>query len=237
MPDITIPIENNQAMGAYIALPSGDSTAPAIIMIQEIFGVNAEMRRKCDEMAAKGFVAIAPDLFWRLEPGIQLTDQTQAEWDQSFDLFNRFDVDAGIDDLAETLAFIRNHEATTGLVGTVGYCLGGKLAYLMAARTDIDCAVGYYGVGIEGLIDEARNIDQPLMLHIAKRDGFCPPEAQKAIQDGLGEHAHVTLHSYEGVDHAFARFGGDHYDEQAAALANQRSADFLAASLRARAAA
>jgi carboxymethylenebutenolidase len=109
----------------------------------------------------------------------------------------------------------------------VGYCLGGKLAYLMATRSRIDASVGYYGVGIEGSLGEAGAITRPLMLHIAEKDGFCPPEAQRAVKDGLAGISVVTVNTYPGVDHAFAREGGDHYDHAAATLANARTAAFF----------
>lgn len=226
MTTITIPARDGGAFSAYLAMPAV-TPAPAVIMIQEIFGVNAEMRAKCDRMAELGFVAIAPDLFWRLEPGVDLTDKTEAEWAKAFSLFNRFDVDQGIDDLRMVLHTMRGHAQTTGTVGCVGYCLGGKLAYLMAARTRIDAAVGYYGVGIEGLLEESGGITKPLMLHIAEEDKFVSKGAQAAIIAALSDNQHVRLHSYPGVNHAFSRIGGEHYDADAATRANQRTQDFL----------
>ena len=211
---------------AYLALPAS-GRGPGVIAIQEIFGVNKDMRDKCDQLAAQGYVAICPDLFWRQEPGIQITDKTEAEWDKAFSLYKGFSEARGVDDLISTLEFLRGHEACTGKVGTVGYCLGGKLAYLMATRSSADCSVGYYGVGIEKALDEAKNIKRPLMLHIAEKDQFVPPEAQKQVKDALGSNPQVTIHSYPGCDHAFARVGGQHYDKAAADSANQRTAEFF----------
>ena len=231
MPEIIIPAQDGRSFSAYIALPAR-LPAPAVIMIQEIFGVNAEMRAKCDHMANLGFVAIAPDLFWRMEPGVQLTDQTEGEWAKAFDFLNRFDIEQGILDLRMTLHTMRGHAQTTGTVGCVGYCLGGKLAYLMAARTKIDCAVSYYGVGLEDLLDEAAAITKPLMLHIAAEDKFVSKAAQDKIKTALSGHPQVTLHSYPGADHAFSRLHGQHYDEAAASLANQRTEAFLKTTLK-----
>ena len=126
-------------------------------------------------------------------------------------------------DLKATIAELRGHEACNGKVGSVGYCLGGKMAYLMAARTDADCNVAYYGVGLNELLDEAANITKPTVLHVASKDQFVPPEAQAAVAAGLEGHPQVTIYVYEGNDHAFARPGGEHYDETAANLANDRS--------------
>lgn len=209
--------------GSFMAYQAG--SGPTIVVIQEIFGVNAVMRDICDDLAEKGFTAICPDLFWRIKPGIQLTDQTQEEWAQAFDLFGKFDVDAGVRDIAATIASARR--AGADKVGAVGYCLGGFLAYLTACRTDCDASVGYYGVNIQTKLDEAAEISTPLMLHIAGKDEYVPPEAQAQITDALGDHAPVTLHHYPERDHAFARVGGAHYDAQDAASANARTLDFF----------
>ena len=219
-------VTDDGEFGAYIALPDV-TPAPAIVVAQEIFGVNQVMRDICDWIAGQGYVAACPDLFWRIEPGIQLTDKTETEWQRAFELFNLFEVDKGIDDMKRTLDEIRGLEACNGRAGTVGYCLGGKIAYLMAARSDADCNVGYYGVGLDELLGEAGDLATPLMLHLASRDQFVPPEAQDKIKAGLSGHPQVTLHVYEGQDHAFAREGGEHYDAEAAELANGRTLNFF----------
>ena len=228
--DIALTAADGGSFTAYLSKPDpGD--APGIVVLQEIFGVNHILRDIADILALQGYFAIVPDLFWRQEPGIQITDRTEAEWARAFELFQGFDVDLGIEDSRVALDYLRTVDGCSGRVGCVGYCLGGKLAYLMAARSDVDASVGYYGVGIEGQTDEAENISRPLMLHIAEEDGFVPKEAQAAIKDALGGNAMVTLHSYAGCDHAFARIGGEHYDQAAADQANQRSADFFAENL------
>lgn len=229
MPDITIDGPDGQ-FSAYRADPAGGS-GPAIVVIQEIFGVNKVMRDICDWWAGQGYIAVCPDIFWRQEPGIQLTDQSEAEWQRAFELYQGFDEAKGVEDLQATINTIRNDSASGDKVGTVGFCLGGKLAYLCATRTDADASVGYYGVGIENNLDEAGNISAPVMLHIAEEDGFCPKEAQEKIHAGLDGHAKVTIHDYAGVDHAFAREGGEHYDATAAGTANDRSAAFFTANL------
>lgn len=211
--------------------PDGDFSAyqtgegPALIVLQEIFGVNAVMRELCDNYAAQGFTAICPDLFWRIKPGIQITDKTEKELNQAFDLFGKFDVDAGIRDVAATIAQLRQNGALR--VGAVGYCLGGQLAYLTACRTDADACVGYYGVNIQNLLSEASSISHPLMLHIAGQDEFVTLEAQTQIRDALADHELVTIHHYAERDHAFARPGGAHYHAEDAKLANARSINFL----------
>lgn len=209
--------------GSFMAYEAGEG--PAIVVLQEIFGVNQVMRDICDDLADQGYKAICPDLFWRIEPGIQITDQTEEEWKQAFDLFGKFDIDDGLKDIAATVDYARR--AGTGKVGAVGYCLGGQLAYLTACRTDADACVGYYGVNIQERLDEAKNITRPLMLHVAGKDQFVPPEAQTQIMDGLADHRFVTIHFYPEQDHAFARVGGEHYDAEAADLANTRTRAFF----------
>lgn len=211
---------------AYVSAPA-KAPAPAVLVIQEIFGVNHNLRVICDNLAAQGYLAICPDLFWRQEPGIQLTDQTEAEWAKAFQLYQGFDVDKGIDDLKATLAFIRKHPACNGRAGTMGFCLGGKLAYLMATRSDADCNVSYYGVAIDEKLDEAKNIQKPILLHIAGKDKFVPHQAQLKIMQGLGKVPAAEMHLYPEQDHAFTRIGGQHYDKAAADLAHGRTAAFF----------
>ena len=204
---------------AYVARPSQEH-APAIVVIQEIFGVNAVMRQIADWLASEGFLAIVPDLFWRIEPGVELTDHSEAEWKRAFELFNAFNVDKGIEDIAATVAWARSASGSNGRVGAVGYCLGGLLAYLAATRTDVEATVGYYGVGLDKHLAEAGNVKHPLLLHIAELDGFCPPAAREQIVAGLSDIPNVDLVIYPGRDHAFARIGGEHYDPTDAAKAN-----------------
>jgi carboxymethylenebutenolidase len=219
------------AFSAYLARPDA-AKAPAIVVIQEIFGVNAVMRAITDDFARQGYLALCPDLFWRIEPGIDITDQSEAEWKRAFELFNAFDVDLGVKDIDAAITCARQHPASTGKVGAVGFCLGGLLAFLAGADTDADAAVGYYGVGIERRLGEADKLANPLMLHIAGADQFVPKEAQALIIASLKNHPQVEIHTYPGRDHAFARPGGEHYHDADAALANQRTSDFFARTLR-----
>ncbi|MDB5396306.1 MAG: carboxymethylenebutenolidase [Rhodospirillales bacterium] len=233
MTEVLIDATDAGRFGAYLAEPAGTGSAPGMLVIQEIFGINQNVRSICDDYAAQGYVAIAPDLFWRQEPGLQLDSNSKEGWKRAMELLQGFSETKGIEDLIATLAWLRTHPRVSAKVGTVGYCLGGKLAYLMSTRSDVDAAVGYYGVGIEGSIGEAGAITHPLMLHVAEKDGFSSPEAQKAIRDGLAPIVHATVHTYPGVDHAFARKGGDHYDANAANLADGRTASFFAHILKA----
>lgn len=220
------------AFSAYVAAPNTPSPGPAVIVIQEIYGVNAVMRGVADHLASLGYLAICPDLFWRIEPGIDLTDQTDADNKRAFELFGLFDIDKGVEDIAATLKAVRADARCDGKVGAVGYCLGGLLAYLAATRTDIDASVGYYGVSIDKHLAEAERLAAPLMLHIAGEDQFVDAAAQDRIAQGLSNHPQVALHTYTGRGHAFARVGGAHYDAADSALANQRTEAFFAKALK-----
>lgn len=221
----TIKTEDGQ-FTAYVARPSSPK-APAVVVIQEIFGVNAVMRGVCDELAAAGFLAVCPDLFWRIEPGVDITDQSEAEWKKAFELYNAFDVDAGVKDIAATIDHVRDLAEVNGKVGAVGFCLGGLLAYLTATRTDSDASVAYYGVGIEKHLVEADKLAHPLLMHIAEEDQFVPKEAQALILSQLKNHPQIEINTYPGRDHAFARIGGEHYDAADAKLANGRTLTFF----------
>jgi carboxymethylenebutenolidase len=224
---VTIESFDGGEFGGYLAMPAGVG-GPGLVLLQEIFGVNEVMRAAADWYSARGFVVLCPDLFWRQQPGVELTDKTEADWQRAFALYQGLDEAKAVEDAAAALKFLRSHPACDGRVGAVGYCLGGKLAYLLASRFEPDCAVGYYGVGIDAALEEASNIRAPLMLHVAGRDKFCPAEAQAKIHAALDRHALLTLHDYPEQDHAFARVGGEHYDAGAAELANLRTVEFFA---------
>ncbi|MCC6597177.1 MAG: dienelactone hydrolase family protein [Alphaproteobacteria bacterium] len=227
---VTIKAHDGQDFEAYIAFPE-KTPAPVVILIQEIFGINHEMREKCDAMAAKGYIALCPDLFWRIEPGIHLTDRIPEQLERAFTLFGQFDQEQGLEDLRATLAHARAMKECAGPVTCIGYCLGGKLAYMMAARTDIDATVSYYGVGLGTMLEEADKITTPLLLHIAGEDEYVPKNEQADIQSTMLEHPTAELYVYPGMSHAFARGEGLHYNEQAAQMANKRTDAFLTAAL------
>ena len=210
----------------YLARPGGKPEA-AIVVIQEIFGVNAGIRRKCDRLAEQGYLALAPDLFWRVEPKVELDPDIPEQFQQALGLMGRFDEDLGVSDIEATIRFARNAEGCAK-VGVVGYCLGGRLAYMTAARTDTDASVGYYAVGIDNLLREKHAIARPLMLHIPTGDHFVGPDAQSAMHEGLDDHPKVTLCDYPGLDHGFATEIGRRRNEQGAELADKRTAEFFA---------
>lgn len=227
---VVIPALNEEgAIPAYLARPAGAPSA-AIIVIPEIFGVNPGIRQKCDKWASQGYLAVAPDIFWRFAPGVELNPDVEAELQEAFGYFGQYDPDKGIYDIEATIKWLRAAQGVSK-VGCAGYCLGGRLAYMAAARTDVDASVGYYGVMIDQMLNESHAIARPLMLHIPTADHFVGPEAQAAIHAGLDSHPKVTLHDYPGLDHGFAAEMGDRRDEAGAQLADGRTAAFFRANL------
>ena len=228
-----IEIEATDGSGSfrgYLALP-GSGSGPGLVIAQEIFGINQTMRDVADYYAEEGYVALVPDLFWRQQPGVEL-GYSPEDWQKAFGYYKGFDEAKGVQDLQAAIGALRPMvEASGGKVGVLGFCLGGKLAYLAACRTDADVAVGYYGVGIDAALDEAVRITRPLVLHVAELDKFCPPEARDRIVQTLRGRPNVTLHVYPGVDHAFARNGGEHYHRPSALMAHERSIAALKAAI------
>ncbi|MBT2188642.1 dienelactone hydrolase family protein [Sphingobium nicotianae] len=213
----------------YVAEPAGTPRA-AIVVVQEIFGVNAGIRRKCDLLAQEGYLALAPDLFWRLEPGLQLDADNQASMAKGVELVIRFDTDVGVTDIQATIDHART--LSGGLkVGIVGYCLGGRMAAYAAARTDADASVGYYGVMIEHMLGERDSIRNPLMLHIPEHDDHVPADIQARIHAALDGHPCVTIHDYPGEHHGFADTFGIRRSPAAADLADQRTREFFGSKL------
>jgi len=206
---IRVPLRDGE-MGAYLALPQR-TPAGAVIAIMEIWGVNDTMRRHAHEFAEAGFVCLVPDLFWRQEPGVELYDRNPEDVKKAFDLYYDFDYDLGVRDMEDVAAYLKPLSACNGKVGAVGYCLGGKLCYLMCCRTDIDCAVAYYGTYIEHNIREAPNLHRPFVLHMAMKDRWVQAEVNDLIERRLAPNPLVTLHKYPDADHAFARHGGKPY--------------------------
>jgi len=212
---------------AYVATPSG-LPAPVVVVLHEIFGVNEDIRQTCRELAGQGFIAVAPDLFWRQERGVDLNSWSDEEWKKGLALYTAYDRDVGVRDIVATLSAARRLEGANGKVAVIGFCLGGLMTFLTAARHQVDAAVAYHGGDTERYLDEAPAINAPLLMHLAEEDEFISKEAQAQIKAALASVANATVYSYPGQNHAFARHTGHHYNAEAAALANGRTASFLA---------
>lgn len=214
----------------YRADPAAPPTA-AVIVIQEIFGVNAGIRRKADDWAALGYLAIAPDMFWRFAPRYDVDPDVPEQAAGAFELRKKFDADAGVLDVEAVIRWTRGVIGADAKIGLVGFCLGGRIAYLAATRTDIDASVGYYGAGIDAALGEAHAIAKPLMLHFAEQDHFIGADARAKVHAALDDNRHVTILEYAGVDHGFATTSGKRRSDGAAEQADGRTRDFFAAHL------
>lgn len=216
----------------HVERPAAPGPHPVIVILQEIFGVNDGIRSIARKYAMKGYIAVAPDLFWRSEPGLSLSEDKEGHWERGFALYAAFDIDRGVRDIAATIRAARTLPDANGKVGVTGYCLGGLLTYLSAARTDADAFVAYYGGGTDRYLDEADHIKAPLLYHLAGADEYIGPEAQNAIMAALDPLPNALAFVYPGRDHAFARPNGSHYHEVDATRANSRTDAFLLQQLR-----
>lgn len=209
---------------AYVARPAFEP-ARVIVVLQEIFGVNADMRQTADELAAQGFIAMSPDLFWRAAPGIQLSDKTDS--DEADRLYEAYDLDKGVDDIAATIKAAHTLPGASGRVGLMGFCLGGLMTYLTAARTEVDAAVSYYGGRTEQHLSEVANVKAPFMMHVGEDDEYISRDAQQAIKMAFAGRPKTVIYTYPGQAHAFSRHRGTRYDAEAAELANARTVEFF----------
>lgn len=219
---VRIPSSDGEFSG-YLALPR-KGRGPGIVVLQEIFGVNASMRKICDFLASRQFTALAPDLYWRTNPGAELVE---TDFENARAIRGKTDDNKASDDAAAAMAFLSKHESCTGKVGVVGYCWGGLISFLTATRHKPDAAVGYYGVGIDKKLDLAKNLSCPLMLHYAGLDQFAGPDVAAKVRETFKGDARVTVWEYPKAGHAFARPGGAHFEPASADLADMRSLSFL----------
>jgi carboxymethylenebutenolidase len=206
--------------------------ASTVVALQELFGVNADIRKTGNELAEQGFLAVAPDLFWRQEPGVDLSVTSEADWQHGLHLYQGYDRDAGVRDISDTLDTVTKLPECTGKSAVQGYCLGALMTFLTAVRCHVDAAVAYHGADTEKYLGEVDNLSAPLLMHLGEEDEFISKAAQAQIKAALGSKANATVYSYPGQRHAFARHNGTHYNAAAAALANGRTSEFLNRQLR-----
>jgi carboxymethylenebutenolidase len=217
---------------AYIARPK-ILPASAVVVLQELFGVNADIRRHCDELAEQGYLAVAPDLYWRQEPGVDLNVTSEADWQHGLRLYSAYDRDAGVKDIKGTIDAVRNLPECNGKVALLGYCLGALMFFMTAVRNDgVDAAVWYHGGDTDKYLGEVDGLHAPLLMHLAEEDEFISKAAQAEIKAALVKKPNTAVYSYPGQNHAFSRHGGAHYNAEAAALAHERTYAFLNRQLR-----
>jgi carboxymethylenebutenolidase len=206
--------------------------APAVVVLQELFGVNADIRKTCDELAEQGFVAVAPDLFWRQEPGVDLSVTSESDWQHGLRLYQAYDRDAGARDVKDAADAVAKLPECAGKVAVLGFCLGALMTFLTAVRYSVAAAVAYHGGDTEKYLGEIGGLHAPLLMHLAEEDEFISKAAQAEIKAAPAEKPNATVYSYPGQNHAFARHNGAHYNAAAAALANARTSEFLHQQLR-----
>jgi carboxymethylenebutenolidase len=214
------------AFEAYIARPM-TSPAPSVVVLQELFGVNADIRKHCDELAEQGYIAVAPDLFWRQEPGVDLSVTSEPDWQHGLRLYQAYDRDAGVRDVEDTVDTVVKMSDCTGKIAVLGYCLGALMTFLTAVRYRVDAAVAYHGGDTEKYLGEVDGLHAPLLMHLGEEDEFISKPAQAEIKRALATKPNATVYSYPGQRHAFSRHNGAHYNAEAAALANRRTSEFL----------
>lgn len=222
---IDINSHDGKRFRAYHAAPAQGS-GPGIVLLQEIFGINGYMRAMADRFAEEGYVALVPDLFWRMRPGVEL-GYREADFNEAVGLNQALDIDLAVCDIGATLDALRALPMQAGKVGAIGYCLGGKLAMLAAARLELDCAVSYYGVGLDAYVDEIPSIRCPMLFHFAGNDAFCPPATRETLLAAFAANPKLEAHVYPGCDHAFATPERPHYDKPAATMAYSRTVSLL----------
>jgi carboxymethylenebutenolidase len=214
------------AFEAYIARPK-TSPAPSVVVLQELFGVNADIRKHCDELAEQGYIAVAPDLFWRQEPGVDLSVTSEPDWQHGLRLYQAYDRDAGVRDVEDTVDTVVKMSDCTGKIAVLGYCLGALMTFLTAVRYRVVAAVAYHGGDTEKYLGEVDGLHAPLLMHLGEEDEFISKPAQAEIKKALATKPNATVYSYPGQRHAFSRHNGAHYNAEAAALANRRTSEFL----------
>jgi carboxymethylenebutenolidase len=197
------------------------------VVLHEVFGVNADLRMTCDALAAAGFLAVSPDLFWRQTPGVDLSVTSEADWNTRLALYAAYDRDAGVTEIVETIKAAAHLESASGKVAVMGYCLGGLMAFLTAARSRVDAVVAFHGGDTEKYLDEAPAIVAPMIMHLGDEDEFISKAAQAQIKAALADRPNAQIYTYAGCNHAFSRHGGSHYNAKAAEFPNTRTLTFL----------
>lgn len=230
---IDIKAQDGGRFKAYLSLPHHVEDAvkgPGIVLIQEIFGVNSHIRAVADQYASDGYTVLAPDLFWRMQPMVDL-GYGEKDFAKGIEYMQKMDFAAAVQDLAASVSALRSLPECTGKVASLGYCMGGMLSYLCAANTGVDAAVCYYGAGIHTKLEEAAKIKCPLLFHFAGNDSYIPASAVAAVKQTFGGREGVRIEVYPGVDHGFNCWDRSAYNQQSSALAHGRSLSFLATTI------
>ena len=222
---LTVAANDGGSFRAYLTTPA-EGSEPGIVLLQEIYGVNRYIRDVADRYADEGYVVLAPDLFWRMAPGIEL-GFTEPERQKALEYYRKFSLEHAVDDIDASVSALRALPECKGRIGALGFCLGGLLAYLAAARVGVDAAVSYYGVGIEKFLADSAAIECPMVLHFGAKDSYSPPQAVDAIRRAFVERPDIEICVYPDADHGFARHGGQNFHKPSAMMAHSRSIALL----------
>jgi len=188
-------------LAAYCALPASGS-GPAVVVLQEIFGVNEAMRAVADDLAAQGYVAFVPDLFHRLQPRVEL-GYDEGDTQSALGLWKRFDLEQGVADVTQVIEAVRARPEVSGGVALLGFCLGGQLAVKTAAKVRVDAMLCFYGTRLGDCLDEIAVIEAPALFHVGDADPHAPLEVRAALAALAADRPHMTLIIYPGAAHAF----------------------------------
>lgn len=204
---------------AYLSLPPA-GTGPGLVLFQEIFGVNRHIRAVADQYALDGFVVLAPDLFWRQAPRVEL-GYAGADMDRARALMTGLTPAQALSDMGVTVQALRARPEVTGKVGAVGYCMGGRLAFFAAATAGVDAASCFYGGGIHDNLDKAASVACPIQFHYGAQDKMIPAAAVEKVKAAMaGKPAQVYVYD---ADHGFNCWDRGSYNARAAAIAHGRT--------------
>jgi carboxymethylenebutenolidase len=219
---VSVPLPEKNHMDAYLALPPS-GTGPGVVMLQEIFGVNAAMRAMAEELASGGFAVLVPDLFWRMERRVDL-GYSAAERQRGFEVLQKFNIQAGVTDVVAAAKWLSTHSVCTGSVAFVGFCIGGKIAALAGARYEATAAVvSFYGVKLDDNIAELQSLKAPFQFHVGDKDTHIPLTTVKKLQTALSDKTDNEIYVYPNAQHGFFNhLRGDVYNPMAANTAKAR---------------
>jgi carboxymethylenebutenolidase len=222
---ISVAAPGGATYDAYLALPPAGK-GPGLVLFQEIFGVNEHIRALAEQYALDGYVVLAPDVFWRQQRRLDVGYEG-ADRQRGIELMGQTKPAELEADIVAAVKALRARSEVTGKVGAIGYCMGGRLAFVAAAAAGVDAAVAYYGGGIHNILDKAAGIQCPVLFHYAEHDDNIPPAAVDKVRTAMhGKSAEV--HVYPGAMHGFNCWARAAYHAPSAALAHGRSLQFLA---------
>lgn len=222
---IDITAKDGGKFKGYLALPP-TGKGPGIVLLQEIFGVNAHIRSVAEQYALDGYVVLAPDIFWRQEPGVELAYEG-ADMEKAFSLMKAMDANQAVEDIGCAVDTLRGRPELQGKVASLGYCMGGILSFRSALDAGVDSAVCFYPGGIANHLDKADRLEVPVQFHFAGQDKHITEEHIEQTRQAFADRDDVMVHVYDGADHGFNCWARAAYDRHASALSHGHTLTFL----------